>query len=342
MNRLLLLAALLSMGCIGSAQAQAQAQTQTQPSEDQTVHQRFACLQRERALEPVPPKSVDNNNNGRLRFKLVFESATKPPRIELLHGHADDDMERVARHYLEGYRLPCLHENDHPVEVVQEFTFRRWGHEPAVPLASRQPGVLVRRPKDGPHFGIFDQFVPGKALVEWRFVEGQDEPQIRFIFESVGKDSVRAIARYMRQLRLVDAAATPRPVVGSQIFVFLDAETKSTQYQLAKEEYKLLEFLRMTKNLREHLVDLDLNSMGCPFAVRISLRQPYDKNEVYEIDSHDPNRAYLIDWLSKLALRYKDEAQQKDLFGSDVRVTIPCGQLDLMKLAEPGAELRPS
>lgn len=302
------------------------------PLEDQTLHQRFACLQRELALGPLPEKTLENRNNGLLRFKLRFESADKPPTVELLFAQADSDMERLAREYLGGYRLPCLHKGDHPIEVVQEFSFSRWGKEPAVPLATKGSNLRFAFPEDAPPLNEYDV---GKALVEYVFVEGQDEPRLRFIFSGVGAAAERVIRRYASQVRLLDAGGQPRPITVRQPWVFRDPESQGTQYQLTKEEYKLTEFLRFTKNLQEHLIDLDLDSMQCPFAVRLNLRQPYEANEVHEIESHNPNRAYLLNWLSKLRLRFDSLSQQKDMFGSDYRISIPCGRLDLTALKKP-------
>lgn len=302
--------------------------------EDQTVHQRFACLQREKALEELPPKTVENNNSGLLRFKLRFEKADKAPRIELLHGAADSDMERIARRYLSGFRVPCLHEGDHPIEVVQEFSFSRWGNEPAVPLPGKTPVMRFHLPDEVPQLRSYDI---GRALVEYTFVAGKEAPDVRFVFSSAGRDAQRVVERYAKQLRLLDSGGQPRPVTVRQPWNFVDPQTRGTQYRLSKDEYPLLELLRLTKNLNENLVDIDLDTMQCPFAVRLSIRQPYEANLVREIETTNPNRAYLLDWLSKLQLRFKDEQQQKDLFGSDLRIAIPCGRLDLTVLRKPAS-----
>lgn len=303
-----------------------------QSLEDRTVHQRFACLQREKDLEPLPEKTVDNRNNGLLRFKLRFESAEKPPKVELMFGDADSDMERVARRYLSGYRVPCLHQGDHPIEVVQEFSFSRWGSEPAVPLADQRSSLQFELPKSVPQLHGYEL---GKALVEYSFVDGREEPELRYIFGSVGKDAKRVIERYAKQVRLRDSGGQPRPIKVVQPWAFVDPRTRGTRYKLSKDEFGLLEFLRLTKNLNENLVDLDLDSMACPFAVRLNVRQPYEANLVREIESLNPHRAYLLSWLSKLQLRFKDEEQQQDLFGSDLRISIPCGRLDLTGLRQP-------
>lgn len=329
MIRLALAATLLA----GALQAPAAAQA----IEDRTVHERFACLQRERALEELPPKTVDNQNSGLLRFKLRFTHPDRPPQIERIAGAAEDDMERVALRYLEGYRVPCLHEGDHPIEVVQEFNFSRWGAEPAVPLAGPPSKLRFDLPKEGPRFTRFESPGYGPAMAELTFVEGRDEPQVRFIVSSVGRDGEQALARWAKKIRLIDRDGQAGPIVVRQPFKVLDPVTGGGSYRLSKDEFSLLEFLRMVKNLDEHRVDVNLDSMACPFAVRLSLRQPYEANEVRELDSRDPNRAFLLHWLGKLQLRFADLAQQKALFDSEVRIAIPCGRLDLTALKAPAA-----
>jgi hypothetical protein len=305
-----------------------------QPIENTTAHERFACLQRERALEPLADKTPDKQNKGLVRLKLRFVAPDRAPKVEVLQSYGDPDMERIARRYVEGYRLPCLHGHDHPVEVVQDFSFSRWGTEPPVPWAtSSAPSPQVKRPDAPLYVKSWDRFEPGKILVNFTFKAGQDEPEIKFVFSGVGSDMQRLVENHVRSYRLEDPQSTPLPFTGRQQFSFLDGNTGTTKFRLRKDTFSLIEFLQMTKNLREHPIDLDLDRMACPFALRVSLRQPYERNGVFPIESVNANRAYLMDWLGKLQLSFKNEAQQKDLFGTDVKVNIPCGRLDLSALA---------
>ncbi len=304
-----------------------------QPIENTTAHERFACLQRERQLEPLADKTPDKRNQGLVRLKLQFVAPDRAPKVEVLQSQGDEDMERIARRYVEGYRLPCLHGHDHPVEVVQDFSFSRWGTEPPVPwAASPRPSPKVKRPDAPPYVKSWDRFEPGKILVNFTFKEGQDEPEVKFVFSGVGRDMQRLVESHVRSYRLEEPQSTPLPFIGRQEFVFHYEGSTTTQFRLRKDTFSLIEFLQMTKNLREHPIDLDLDSMACPFALRVRLQQPYERNGVFPIESVNANRAYLMDWLGKLQLSFKDEAQQKDLFGTDVRITIPCGHLDLTAL----------
>lgn len=327
MNRVFALAATAALAAAACLPAAAQ------PIENNTAHERFACLQRERELEPLADKTPDKQNMGLVRLKLQFQAPDRAPKIEVLQSQGDPDMERIARRYVEGYRLPCLHKQDHPVEVVQDFSFSRWGTEPPVPwAASAAPSPKVKRPDAPLNVKSWDRFEPGKALVNVTFKAGQDEPEVKFVFSGVGRDMQRLIENHVRSYRLEDPQNTPLPFTGQQVFSFLDGNTGATQYRLNKDTFSLIEFLRRTKNLREHPIDLDLDSMACPFALRVRLQQPYERNGVFPIESVNANRAYLMDWLSKLQVGFKNEAQQKDLYGTDVRVSIPCGRLDLTAL----------
>lgn len=295
--------------------------------EDTTTLQRFACLHKERELEPLAAKTPSRDNAGFVRVKLRFTAADAPPRIEWLQDRADPDMLRLARRYLEGYRLPCLQTTDEPVEALQEFSFHRWGHEPPVPLRGEPRRLKAVLPAQPFELGTFDTFRPGKALVELSFLPDREEPEVRFVFSGIHTDMERRIAAYVKQYRLDPEAQ--RPAAARQTFVFTDVYTRGTQYRLRKDSYTLIEFLRLTRNLREQRVDLDLDRMACPFAVRVNLRQPYEANGVFQLETRDDARVPLLDWLARLQMRYADEAQQKDLYGTDVRVEIPCGRLDL-------------
>lgn len=305
-----------------------------QGSEDTTAHDRFACLQRERPLEELSAKRPEVSNNGLLRLKLRFERADRPPMVETLLESADDEMVRVARRYVSGFRLPCLVEGDKPIELVQEFSFARWGQETPVLLRDREPQKLRLKAApmpDVPSHG----FEPGKMLVRFTFQPGQDEPEVSTVFSGVNRSMKAAVEDTVRRYRLADDM--PRPASGQRSFVFRYEGSNATQFRLRKDEFSLMEFLRITSNLREHLVDIDLDSLGCPFDVRLSLRQPYEANGVFEIGAHDPNRAYLLDWLSKLKVSFANEAQQMDLYETDVKLRIPCGRLDLTALKKPGS-----
>ncbi|MBN8505616.1 MAG: hypothetical protein J0L58_14190 [Burkholderiales bacterium] len=316
---------------------------QAQALEERIDHQRFACLQRERALQALPEKRPQDANKGLMRFKLRFVAPDRPPRIEKLSdSFGDEDMERLARDYLAGYRLPCLHGEEHPVEVVQEFSFSRWGNEPPVPLVGQRPPLRVQYPKQPLSLSSWEQAVPGKALVELIFHENREEPEMRFVFSGLDRTMQRRIQDHVRAYRLLDAGGRSYPVTVTQPFAVLDGETRSTQYRLAKDTFGLVEFLKLMQNLRELPIDLDLDSMNCPFALRVSLRQPYESNGVHQIDTVDANRAYLLEWLRKLKPRYASEAQQKDLHGTDIRVMVPCGRLDLSRIGQiPAPESAP-
>jgi hypothetical protein len=306
-----------------------------QQFEDTTAHQRFACLQREKALEPLGDKKPGNDNQGLVRLKLRFVAPDRPPKVEVLRSARDDDMNRLARKYVEGYRLPCLEHQDHPVEVVQEFSFSRWGSEPAVPLAQStesKPRFAVA--KGAPRLASFAHFVPGKALVELTFQPGQEKPELKFIFNAAGRDAELAIREYMAQHRLLDGPARTQPVTARQTFSFVYEGSRDTRYRLKRDEFSLVEFLKMTANLKAHPVDFDLGTMACPFDVRINLRQPYEPNGVFQIGDADANRAYLLAWLSKLQLNFPKEDMQMDLYGTDVLVRVPCGRLNLAPTPE--------
>lgn len=296
--------------------------------EDQTAHERFACLQREHKLEPLADKTPEARHTGLLRLKLRFVAADQPPQIEVLLNRVDPDMALLAKRYVEGYRLPCLHAKDHPIEAVQEFSFHRWGTEPPVQWLAKETSLAGRiQTPSSADLGDSRYFEPGKALVEFQFVEGRDEPDVRFIFSGFNTAFQRDIERHVRRYRL--DASVARPLKGRQAFAMKGSDTGATKFRLTKDDFTLVEFLRMVGNVREQPVDLDLDSMSCPFAVRLNLRQPFESNRVFQLETHNPNRAYLVNWLSQLQLRFSSEAQKKDLYGSDLRIQIPCGRLNL-------------
>lgn len=90
---------------------------------------------------------------------------------------------------------------------------------------------------------------------------------------------------------------------------------------------ELLNFLRNARKLPLPAY-FDLDSMGCPFSVRVQYAQPHARSCVEELTTHHPARGPLMDWLSQVELNLSAAASMQVL-GGELDVTVPCGKINL-------------
>jgi len=72
----------------------------------------------------------------------------------------------------------------------------------------------------------------------------------------------------------------------------------------------------------------DLNSMACPFDVRVTYLQPYGRSTVAQLDKADPARAPLLDLLANVKLNLS-EKQSLKVLGDQFTLSVPCGTVNL-------------
>ena len=82
------------------------------------------------------------------------------------------------------------------------------------------------------------------------------------------------------------------------------------------------------KDLDQQDVRCDTSTMGCPFEVALSYRQPFDPSLVGQPEQVLPVRQPLLDWLSTLTLKL-DQDQLSSVIGDTAKFTVPCIKLEL-------------
>jgi phage tail protein X len=86
-------------------------------------------------------------------------------------------------------------------------------------------------------------------------------------------------------------------------------------------------FLASAKRLPEG-VYFDLDSMGCPFDLRLTYWQPHMSNAIKEIGREMPARRAFIDWLASIEMRLQG-AEANQVLGTDIKISVPCGTVNL-------------
>lgn len=339
------LLAALAAAAMG-ARAQPEADDITPPSPAQTL----GCL-----LRPAEPLSVQQNppndrNTGLVRLKLRFDAPDAPPQVEVLAASARPQVQRLVRHYVESYRLPCLQPQDGAVDAVQEFAFIGRPHgvvqqqSALVPLASQADlpsrQCLVRPPRDpAPMRGT------GRVLEHVVFSlhfagDGTQAPQVRMEHSTAPAWAQERILDWAAGFRMPCRQAGDAPAVLRQHFSLGAREVR--RYGFSKPVLGLAEFLGMTEQPERLRAWFDFNTMGCPFKVAYKAYGPQLPNLVQAEPPFNPDRTPFLQWLRERQLHYANEQQAGDLFGRTAVIQVPCGVLDLQSAPDAAAPVSDS
>ncbi|OWQ45203.1 hypothetical protein CDL60_20925 [Roseateles noduli] len=321
--------ALLSWAIAGSAMAAAGATDVSPPSPAQSL----SCLQRPEQQPKFPALGNYDRTGGFARVKLKFVAPDQAPEVQLLTNSLREDMLDVVTRYVDRYRLPCLQPTDGTVSAVQEFEFSNTQKAP-LPLAPDETTPRGRldhcylRPK---HDMIFNGLSVGRevnnVVITMTFSgDGEQPPEVKVLHQQAVPRAVDTVVDWARASRMPCRKADDPPLVLQQMFRLYPP---GLQRQVLKvEQVNLVDFLAMTENPHAEGVRFDFNTMACPFNVNYTMYGPTLPNEVTDGEKK-PDRAIFIDWLSRQNLKYSSAKQARALFGEDLQIRVPCGELNL-------------
>jgi hypothetical protein len=321
-----------------SAEQHAWAQT---PLPESTPARTLSCLQKPTEALRFPEKHRYDFAYGLVRVQLRFEHPDQPPKVEVLANTAREDMFELAQDYLRGYRLPCLKATEGAVLAVQEFRFNNRFPESPVPMGAPQPGgsaciVMPSKPPESPQRTLDRDLV--HVLVYASFDgDGQQRPQVDLVYSTASGAVESMVKDYLAEYRMPCRTADMRPYKFEQLFTFQPSGTRPP-YVLTKVRFGLKEYLGMVKDLSNEVAVHDLNTMACPFSVRIGLRAPALPNTIDEVGPRDANRVLFMKWLASLQVAFSNSRQASDLFDTSVQVDVPCGVVNLGPKAPAATE----
>lgn len=292
------------------------------------------CLTRGTQSLDYPRELYDLKIGGTVTVDLTFNAPSAPPRVRVIE-HADqaaNELADVVKAYTLGYRLPCLSSGDAPVVLRQQFDFRPndgrvvYWSRPSDPLeAERRRQLACVAPPDqmAVREAAFEASGTSSAVavVRVRFTSRDEAPEVTVLDGGGSPFRIRAAQKLARNLRMPCLAGAPVEGVW-----FMDFRTDDEYSTL--RDMGLVTFLRGIANLEDRPVSFDLDTMGCPFDVRLRLRQPYSRNLVGEIGAQNPARAPFLDWLGELRLTLPKETLAK-VIGQSMTLNVPCGKITL-------------
>jgi hypothetical protein len=236
--------------------------------------------------------------------------------------------------FVNDYRLPCFRKGGQRAFAIQEFVFHPRDARAVTWVA---PVAVGPRQDDCKVVGIektkLERYPPkalregaqGKVLALATF-EGPGVPAKVTILHGGGHRALdEAVGEALGQVQLECSAPGERwPRGAIQLYTFrIEGGARA-----ALKDLDLKTFVAAIDQLGSHKVRFDLTTMSCPFEVQLVLYQPFARNSVGQVGPPDPNRQALLAWLQSVALRLPPKAMD-ELLGSTMRISVPCGLLDL-------------
>lgn len=319
-------AVLLWAGACASALAQT-------PVTELSPAQSLSCLQRPERLPKFPDwrSGQTSQRAGFVRVMMHFQAPDQAPRIELMANTANEAMQDQVFSYLSWYRLPCLQPADGVVKAVQEFSFRASAQDPVPVPPDAEPEAGPKSCLVMPRNSLSIWSVGHRlshVLVEARFAGGgAAEPEIKLLYSNAPSSAEQAVRAHLAQYRMPCREEGDKAYVFEQHFAFLP-EASVRPVAIARP-LALEALLDMFENRQRLDAAFSLDSMACPFTLRYQVRQPALPNEVTQEGQPEASRLPLISWLASQRLAITDETLLNRMFGTELKIKVGCGQVDL-------------
>lgn len=285
------------------------------------------CLEKGTAAAPTYPEyGLQRRMAAIVRLRLTFTSPERPPKTEVFFTNDGNEMfTEHVRAYVRAYRLPCLPEGRQLV-ATQEFTFtpfdsRKVFYGEVLDEADATPTKVGCVSND---VGRLQYRRTGNVILAIKSISMDREPEVRVLHSTGPSSVVDQAVEFGKTFRLTCPDEALSKATLRQMIQFRDAA--DTAYVL--RDLDLLQLIRVSKNWRDKPVYFDLNTMGCPFDLHLTVYQPYDENVVGEVEKPDPNRRAFIQWLKTLSYDFPPRVMP-DILGSSTRIRVPCTVLDL-------------
>jgi hypothetical protein len=270
---------------------------------------------------------------GRVKASATFSGNDWLPgptiRIDLLEG--DDAFEESVKTFLRKLRVPCL-QRDTQATLVFDFVFNpktskvHWYDPVDADDVGREQllkCVVHERGEKAPGYppSALRSQTQGRVWASVRFVAPDKAPEVKLHHRPSASLLAQSAERWLSGQRMPCLQGTPLDVEISFVFV------------LERDVYgfkplSLIQLMGNVKGIREQRVSFDTTSMGCPFDLKFTYRQPEASNRIGEVDERDPTRRPLMDWLAKAELDLRG-AQLDSIYADTADVTVPCIKIDL-------------
>ena len=323
------LALLLVIGAAGTARAADDLGPPTSPAE-----QCLAPPVAERHVPAYPPKMMEIRRGATVRVRLTFDGPRSAPSVRFVDDPLDDFRSAVLD-YAEQLRVPCMPPGAAPVTLSQQFEFvandgRKvaWTpplEEPAALSAADMPCTIDANTRMAkPDYPRDLRGKEGNVVIRLRFVDPAQPPEVTVLDNGGDKLFAHAVTSSVQALRMT----CRDKVVPFSIQVFYKFLIDGSTNRMVLKDMSLAQFIGAVKPFPRGGVYFDTTQMKCPFDVRLTLRQPWSRNRIEELEEDVESRHAFISWLSTLELDIPARPANL-MLGQSTVIEVPCAKVDL-------------
>lgn len=286
------------------------------------------------ARPAYPADMFDAKRDGVVEARFTFAAPDRAPEVSIVQS-SNRSFESAVRAYAEGLRVPCLGAGDRPVSIAQRFDFvpndgRKVAFTAPVDLAAANlkpryaclamPGE--NRPAYPPQ--LLRQGMEGTVVLRLHFTDPAQPPEAVVLDEGGSVLFARAVRGFVERFRLPCMGKEPVDLHFQYRFrIDGDGVTR-----VALRDVPLATFLKSVKQVPAGSVYFDTALMKCPFDVRLTFLQPWNRNLIDELEEDVPARHAFLDWLSGMQLDLGPRASNQVL-GQPMTIHVPCVKIDL-------------
>lgn len=280
-----------------------------------------------------PSEAFERKDKGTVHVELTFNAPDAGPSVKWLNtDHIMESLTDAVKQHVRAFRVPCMHKGGSPVVLRQEYVFIPNDGRKVVastPVdkgdAGREDAFKCMRHLEGEKAPSYptrarEQEIEGNVFVELRFKSPDSPPDLHWM--AAGHRMLKSeVERHAADLRM--SCMGDEPIDIDVLYLFRLDGGKRTVLQ----DTTLPKLIGAAKSYPTP-VYFDLTTLGCPFDVRFTYKQPHRPNRIGQLETADPKRQPFLDWLSGLQLRLPD-ATNTTVLGDTMTVHVPCLKLDL-------------
>ncbi|WP_374518120.1 hypothetical protein [Undibacterium squillarum] len=279
------------------------------------------------------PKDMEALNvNSRVNAVLTFTSPNRGPELSFEGSAPLVPFANALKQYVSNMRLSCMDGGPSKIVLKQTFDFDALGHriakasqvdDPELKEKARYNACMVhKKPGSVPEFPRRASRDGREAHVfaTLRFTQADKAPEVSLSSTRGQADFDNAVNAYVEDLRIPCLGKEPFVTTIHYMFMF------SEDGRVVLKSGTLAEFLKFAKADTKS-AKFDFNTMSCPFDVKLRYTKPYMANSVVQLDNYDGARKPFLDWLKDLELQFDNKTREK-VIGSNVVLSVPCGQLE--------------
>ncbi len=326
MRGLLLLLAALLVGAVGAAGAQT---AELQPS---AAQQCLLHVDGEGQQPDYPIADYNAGKAGRVQVVFEFAQADRPPELTFLLQQGGERFVEAVKKHARGLRVPCLDAANAPARLSVDFVFdpgtQQVSSSEAQDPEHQRRSAMLRcivhakgwRVPEYPEWAR-RRSLQGRVLVRASYTNATEPPRLEAFARPYAVRLAEEMMDWMKDTRLPCQSGAPITGVWTFIFVLNDE-------RYGFNELGFRQFLLNVKGIREQTLQIDTNTMGCPFDVQLSYRRPDLPNDVSVVGAHNAARRPLLAWLAASELDLPRRTLDS-IWGDTARITIPCLKIDL-------------